>query len=208
GRPLRPAAEAALAAARRVIVDLEASGDGAGAALRGVFCALRELDRGRLETQTLADVLTVSGMAAGDKGPLEKAVAENSDLPDLLARLHDWICKCEEAPLARPEVSHPTLRLRRLRTLLHVLDVEEAPEEDVMLPARERRLRAFRLLLGRVRADAPSTLRRTTCAALACACDGLVRDEMCELSDVLVAVASEITGTDDLRVLAEASMMP
>jgi hypothetical protein len=204
GRPLRPAAEAALEAARRIVADLEGAGDGTPAERRRTFCALRDLDSGLLEVPVLADLVTVSGLAAGERAAGEKG----AELPELLARLHDWICKREEAPLTKTEVPHPTLRLRRLRTLLHVLDVEEAPAEEEVAQARERRLRAFRLLLGRVRADAPSPLRRITCAALARACDGLVRDEMCELSDVLVAVASEITGGDDLRVLAEASMMP
>ena len=57
-------------------------------------------------------------------------------------------------------------------------------------------------------ADGGSPLRRTLCAALARAGDALVRDELCELSDILVAVSSTVRAAADLQVLSEASMAP
>ena len=73
---------------------------------------------------------------------------------------------------------------------------------------RERRQRALRVLLDRIEIDPPSPLRRTMCAALARACDALVRDELCELSDVLIAIAGKVRAPADLEILAEASMAP
>jgi hypothetical protein len=46
------------------------------------------------------------------------------------------------------------------------------------------------------------------CAALARACDALVRDELVELSDILVAISVMVRAPADLEVLAEASMAP
>jgi hypothetical protein len=199
GRPLAPAAEAALGAARRLVADLEAAGDDTPVERRRAFAALRDLDTGLLESSVFSDLLAVCGPAAG---------AAAGELSDLLARVHEWLCKREAAPLGSPELPHPTLRMRRLRTLLHVLDGEEAPADDAGSPARQRRMRAFRLLLRRVEADPPSPLRRITCAALARACDAVVRDETCELSDLFIVLASTVRGAEELRVLAEASMVP
>jgi eukaryotic-like serine/threonine-protein kinase len=87
-----------------------------------------------------------------------------------------------------------------------VLDVERGAD-DGGGRARAGRLRAFRLLLRRVQGDPPSPLRRITAATLARACDRIARAQMGELSDVLVAVLTKVRKADDLRVLAEASMV-
>jgi hypothetical protein len=201
GRPLRPHTEAALEAARRLVADLEAAGDDSAHERRRAFRALRELDAHLLETSALADLVRVSGLDLG--------LGAQSGSHDLSTRLHDWLCKREEAPLTRAEIPSLTLRLRRLRALLHVLDAQEsAATEELAAAVRERRLHAFRLLLRRVELDAPSPLRRITCAALARACDRLVRDDVCELSDVLVALVTRVRGAEDLRALSEASMLP
>ena len=68
-------------------------------------------------------------------------------------------------------------------------------------------MRVARVLLARARDDAPSPLRRIVCAALARALDALMRDEICELSDALVAVADNVPSAHDQRALAEASMI-
>jgi hypothetical protein len=229
GRDLRPSTDAALAAARATMADLEKLGDGTPGERQQAFHALRELDRGLLESSTLSELLTVCGHEVGSTSATGAA-------GELLERLSSWILSREERPLQPGPIPHAVLRLRRLRTLLHLLDVEvgaAAGEEGGSTsgvhptisshggsptgthtttgpahPSRDRRLGALRLLLGRIEADPPSPLRRTLCAALARACDALVRDELCELSDVLVAISAKVRLASDLAILAEASMAP
>ena len=222
GRDLRAPTEAALAAARTTMSELEKLSDNTPAERQRSFHALRELDRGLLETATLSELLTVCGHEAGGAGPAAGASA------DLLERLSNWILSREERPLQPGAIPHAVLRLRRLRTLLHLLDVDVpaargAPDHlqppasapaplACIRPCRrlsggDRRLAALRLLLGRLESDPPSPLRRTVCAALARACDALVRDELCELSDILVAISTKVRLPGDLEVLAEASMV-
>jgi hypothetical protein len=201
GRELRPLAETALGAARGTMTELEQLGDATRPERQRGFFALRELDRGLLESSTLAELLTVCGLEANAPG----AGAPG----ELLERLGRWLLTHEERPLGSEAIEHPVLRLRRLRTLLHLQDVEVAgADEGGGVRHRERRQRALRVLLDRIEGDPPSQLRRTMCAALARACDALVRDELCELSDVLIAIAGKVRAPADLEILAEASMAP
>ena len=196
GRDVRSFADAALESARLAIVDLEARGEGANEDRKLIFRTLRELDLGLLEDATLAELLAVGGSDQVSE-TLERAVAP----------LGKWLLAREGQPVSGGPLPHPVARQRRLRALLHLLDSESAARETTA-PARDLRLRAFRLLLARVEADVASPLRRTLCAALARAGDALFRDELCELSDLLVAVAAKVRAPGDLQVLAEASMVP
>ena len=206
GRDLRPLTQSALQAARAMVAELEQLGDGTPGERQRAFLALRELDRGLLESSTLGELLTVSALdtqasPAAASGPTPASA-------ELLERLGTWILGRERSPLGTGPVAHPVLRLRRLRTLLHLLDVDVSGGDDVGAPSRTRRLGALRILLDRIETDPPSPLRRTLCAALARSCDALVRDELCELSDVLVAISSKVRSPGDLEVLAEASLAP
>ncbi len=205
GKDPRPRTEAALAAAGRVLAELEANTDASPEARRRSFRCIGQLERGLLDTALLRHLLAVCRPAA-PVGPPPVPGAEIDPLAALLARLDEWICKREEPPLPTSDVPHLTFRLRRLRALLHVLDVERG-DDDGGGRARTGRMRAFRLLLRRVQGDPPSPLRRITAATLARACDRIARAQMGELSDVLVAVLTRVRKPDDLRVLAEASMV-
>jgi hypothetical protein len=200
GGDVRPRTEAALAAAGRVLAEVEASTDATPEARRRSFRALGQLERGLLETALLRHLLTVA------RPPAKRGAGEADPLAVLLARLDEWICKREEPPLPTSEVPNLTFRLRRLRALLHVLDVDRGAGDDAG-PARAGRLRAFRLLLRRVQGDPPSPLKRITAATLARACDRIARANMGELSDVVVAVLTRVRNPADLRVVAEASMV-
>jgi hypothetical protein len=101
-----------------------------------------------------------------------------------------------------------TLRLRRMRTLLHVIDADGHYGEDSSGKRRARRASAVVVLLGRLQNDAPSPLRRTVCASLTRALEAAMRDDVCELSDALVAVADHASSTHDVATLAEAAMLP
>jgi hypothetical protein len=203
GKDPRPRTEAALAAAGRVLAELEANTDATSEARRRSFRCIGQLERGLLDTALLRHLLAVSRPPGG---PPPAPGVDTDPLSVLLARLDEWICKREEPPLPTSDVPHLTFRLRRLRALLHVLDVERG-NDDGSPRARAGRLRAFRLLLRRVQNDPPSPLRRITAATLARACDRIARAQMGELSDVLVAVLTRVRKPDDLKVLAEASMV-
>jgi hypothetical protein len=195
GKDLRARTEAALSTAGRVLAELEAGTDVTSEDRRRSFRCLGQLERGLLDTALLRHLLAVCRPAGGE---------EPDALAALLARLDEWICKREEPPLPTSDVPHLTFRLRRLRALLHVLDVERGRDDG---RGRSGHMRAFRLLLRRTANDPQSPLRRITVATLARACDRIARTQMGDLSDVLVAVLTRVRKPEDLRVLAEASMV-
>lgn len=176
------------------------------------FHALRELDLALLETSTLVDLLML-GAKADDaqkpKSPLSAAVAGGPvvALHECFERLQGWLFLRErEAVVAGDSVQHRTLRIRRLRALLHLVDADSGEERGSEL--RERRLRGVRILMARARDDAPSPLRRVVHAAAARACEAMLRDDIGDLSDVLLMVVTHLRSENDLTTFAEASMMP
>jgi eukaryotic-like serine/threonine-protein kinase len=201
GKDLRARTDAALTTAGRVLAELEANTDATPDDRRRSFRCIGQLERGLLDTALLRHLLGVCRPAQ-----TAAPTAEADPLAALLARLDEWICKREEPPLPTSDVPHLTFRLRRLRALLHVLDVERG-SDDGGGRARAGRMRAFRLLLRRVQGDPASPLRRITAATLARACDRIARAQMGELSDVLVAVLTKVRKPDELRILADASMV-
>jgi len=184
-----------------MLTQLEQTNDDTTEGRRAGFRALRELDSALMETATLCDLLNVSATKQGSSA--------SAPLAEMFERLTNWLLRNERRPIeSSGGVPHLTMRLGRLRTLLHVVDADGIYGEDSTGQRKDRRMRTARVLLGRARADATSPLRRIVCAALARACDGLMRDEVCELSDVLIAATDNIESTHDLATLAEASMMP
>lgn len=165
-----------------------------------VFRTLREIDTALLETSALSDML-VLGAKNEDSGP--------PPLATVYSRLSEWFLSKEKTPVRPNEgVPHLTLRMRRLRGLLHLVDAEGGAEDEKNIDLRERRLQTVRVLLTRASTDAPSPLRRTLCATLARVSDALVREDLCELSDMLIATVSQVTSEQDLTILAEASAVP
>ena len=160
-----------------------------GADLAERLRLVREIDHALLEQ----DLWRQLWPAAGDDRGGAAALA-----PHLL-RLEDWLL----AAGARPE-EDVELRLQLLRALVHLLDREPDGAADGQ---KARRLVVVRSLLARA-AENRTGLRRALWAALARACDGLLRDNLVEFSDVLLALTSEIDDPDDLAVLEEASMLP
>jgi hypothetical protein len=87
------------------------------------------------------------------------------------------------------------------------MDAEARLGDDAGALRRTRRLRTAHTLLARAASEA-SPLRRAVWAALTRAWDGLLRDELVELSDMLIGLASETGPGEDFLVLREATMMP
>ncbi|MFW6050659.1 MAG: protein kinase domain-containing protein [Myxococcota bacterium] len=168
-------------------------------ARRASFRALRDLDATLFATDTLVNLLTL-GTRDGT------AVALRS-MADAFERVTNWLVLREYDPITGP-VPHFTLRLHRLRTLLHLVDADGGQIDDRADLLRRRRLLTTQVLLNRVRSDAASPLRRATCAATARSCDALVREEVAEVSDVLLLAAAHVSDPEDLATLSEASMVP
>jgi hypothetical protein len=192
-----------LALARLEQVDRERGGaerEHDGLVYRQAFMAVRELDRGLLETSTLGELLML--YAAGSRAMAER----------LVERLARWLLARETPPLTAGDIERVnrdiTWRMRRLRALLHLVDIDHLYSEAQRDELHEWRLRAVNVLLARAGQDVPSPLRRALCATLARACDAVMREELCEISDVLVATTSTLSSENDLEVLAEASMDP
>lgn len=165
------------------------------------FLRMRELDGVVLESSSLLDLL----MLASDKS----AAPPTRAIDDVFERLTAFLIEREREPIAKAaKIAHMTLRLRRIRTLLHVVDADGGHESERSPELRERRLRTTRFLLDRLREDAPSPLRRVVAASVARAFDALLREETADLSDVLVAAATNLQTEHDLATIAEASMQP
>lgn len=166
---------------------------------RAAFAALRDIDASLLETSALRDLLVVAGRVDGLR-----------HLDDVFDRLSGWLVGREREHVAAPGgLAHPTWRLRRLKTLLHLVDSDAGHDDDEsMSRLRARRRNVARLLLARVRDDADSPLRRTVSAALSRALDAVHRDGLCELSDLILLTASYSGRVDDVGILAEATMIP
>jgi hypothetical protein len=203
----------ALAAAHGALDALEAvapeedgaDGRAGSMARRASLAVLRDLDISLLERDVLDDLLSLGG-APGTEHALDA----------LRDRLAVWILSREQAPLTAGEggigrPAHPTLSLRRLRALLHLVDSEINVDDADSQRAgrlRERWLQVVRALLDRFERGPPSLVRRTIVAALARAIDALVRVGACDIADALLVVARHTTEPADLDTLAEASMNP
>lgn len=166
------------------------------------FVALRELDVALFETSALNDLLLVGedDDAGGTHDPR---------LGDLFQRVTNWLVIREGDPLQEEsQVPQFTTRQRRLRTMLHLVDADGPHVDSRKELVRQRRLLTQRVLLNRVRKDPKSSLRRTLCAATARSCDALVREEIADVSDVVIALAEHVPHVEDLKTMAEASMVP
>jgi eukaryotic-like serine/threonine-protein kinase len=214
-------AMAGMDALEAVAKDDDAEGRTGSLARRTSMAVLRDLDASLLERPVVADLLKLGG-----SGEQVRAVEDELDV--IRERLAEWIVQCEgpaEIRAAGGQPSHATLRLRRLRALLHLVDGDlgeggdtvgrgsRSGEHEGADATRAQRLRALWLrtvkaLLEHFEHDPAPVLKRTLLAALARALDALVRLGVCDVADALLALAQRIRATSDFETLAEASMDP
>lgn len=167
-----------------------------------LFRIMHELDAGVLESNALSDLLCL-GAHGNDTA---KTTAPLAALTDRLTRV---LMARETRPHAGGEaVPHLTLRVRRLRTLLHLLDVDVHDADERSGQSRAQRVDDVRTLCARVECDSSSAMDRVVHAAVARGCDSLVRGEIFELSDVLLSVASHVMTPEGFSALSEGSMLP
>ncbi|MFZ1863344.1 MAG: serine/threonine-protein kinase [Polyangiales bacterium] len=196
------AAEPILEAASRKIDRVERADPDQPGADATAFLALRELDAALFQTSALNDLLLL--------GEDDDAVDSHDErLGDLFQRVTNWLVIHEGDPLLEgSHVPQFTTRLRQLRTMLHLVDAD-GPHMDARRDlVRQRRLLTQRVLFNRVQKDPMSSLRRTLCAATSRTCDALVREDIADVSDLLIAAATHVTHLEDLKTMAEASMVP
>ncbi|MBT8496289.1 MAG: serine/threonine protein kinase [Deltaproteobacteria bacterium] len=195
---LRDRIEHALKAIETAMTTLEACRDSDEGERRRGFAALRDLDASLLETSAVRDLL----VATGNDDGLRR-------LDDLYERLSVWLLGRERDHVTTEgAVVHATLRLRRLKSLVHMVDSDTASGDDNVARTRARRRKATQLLLGRARDDASSQLTRTLIAALARCLDAASRDDGLELSDVVLVIAGHVGDVERAAILSEATMVP
>jgi hypothetical protein len=196
-------ARAALALAEQRVTRLSQLDEEDGPRARmELFRIMHELDAGLLESGALSDLL-VLGAQGHDT---HKALGP---LSALMGRLTRVLMARESRPHAEGEnVAHLTLRMRRLRTLLHLLDVELREEGERAGELRAQRIEDVRTLCERVARDTSSAMDRVVHAALARGCDSLVRGDAFELSDVIFTAANHLITPEGFAALSEGSMLP
>ena len=196
------AAEGGMDALEAVAKDDDAEGRIGSMARRTSMAVMRDLDTALLERPVIGELLKLGNAA-------ESKAAEET-LDGIRERFAEWIVACESPEqIAQAEPKHATLRLRRLRALLHLVDGDLGEHNE----GGEKRLRALwlrtvRSLLDHFQSDPAPMLKRTLLAALARALDALVRLGVCDVADALLVLALRIRGRRDFETLAEASMDP
>lgn len=169
---------------------------------REMFRLIEQLDRGLLESSALWGLLATAVPPAELVRTTAPLAAVLTDLTSLLVRL-------ESTPhRGQSPVAHVTLRMRRLRALLHVLDTEVRPSDDLISVTREGQLAAVCALCMRVAQDESSAMDRIVHTSLARVVDALLRDEQLELADVVLSLASAVSLPEGLMVVAEGSLLP
>jgi eukaryotic-like serine/threonine-protein kinase len=168
-----------------------------------VLGVLEDLDGSLLDRTTLSNLLLL-GRRPGDADTRVAAVDRIHD------RVGRWVLAGEERA-EQGEWSKPAAlaNQRRLRALLHMVDLEGGAEGDsdehVTLPLVRR---ATRLLLKRLANGPDAMVHRIICATLARSFDAAVRLSAVEPSDVLLAVAQQLGDHHSVATIAEASTNP
>ncbi len=175
-----------------------------------VVGALADLDLGVLETPRLADLLLL-GRRPGDEGKIGILRPEESAAPDidrLYDRLGSWVLDAESsAEHAQASNGAALGEQRRLKALLHLVDLEGARgEDDVGVRGRVRR--AVQVMLRRLASRPDQLVHRIACATLARSFDSAVREGVSEPSDLLLSVAHYLSEPTSFESIAEASTNP
>ncbi|MFZ5891343.1 MAG: serine/threonine-protein kinase [Myxococcota bacterium] len=165
-----------------------------------VLGTLNDIDGAALERPRLSDLLLL-GRRPGDT---DVSVPEMDKLYDRLGR---WILHAEANPPKTRSNAQALGEQRRLRTLLHLMDVDCTRQEDDK-KVQTRVCRALSLLLERVKAGEGTPVHRIACAALARACDAAVREGIAEPADVLLLLAANHDNPASYRAIAEGSTHP
>lgn len=166
-----------------------------------VVGALADLDLGVLETPRLADLLLL-GRRPGESD------AAVPDIDRLYDRLGSWVLDAESSAEHAEHSNGAALgEQRRLKALLHLVDLEGArSEDDVGVRGRVRR--AVQVMLRRLASNPDALVHRIACATLARSFDSAVREGVSEPSDLLLSAAHFLAEPQSFESIAEASTNP
>jgi hypothetical protein len=167
-----------------------------------VLGALSDLDAAALESPRLSDLMLL-GRRPGDT---DTSVPEVERLHD---RLGNFLLEAETS--ANEATPSPALALgeqRRLKALLHLIDLEAARAGDDEGGVRKRVRRAVGVMMRRVGHQPEPIVHRIACATLARSFDAAVREGVSDPSDLLLALASHVDQLPSLETIAEASTNP
>jgi len=167
-----------------------------------VLGTLSDLDAAALESPRLSDLMLL-GRRPGDT---DTSVPEVERLHD---RLGNFLLEAETS--ANEAAPSPALALgeqRRLKALLHLVDLEAARTSDDEGGVRKRVRRAVGVMLRRVGHQPEPIVHRIACATLARSFDAAVREGVSDPSDLLLALASHVDELPSLEAVAEASTNP
>lgn len=167
-----------------------------------VLEVLAELDASVLERARLHDLLLL-GRRPGE------ADASVPLLDRLVTRMGNWLLKGEQQA-EQIEWSLPALvaNQRRLKALLHLIDLETAESESEEPAVFERVRQGVQVLLKRLAATPDPLVHRIICATLARSFDAAVREGVAEPSDLLLIVATSLEDNHSVETIAEASTNP
>ncbi|MCC6216762.1 MAG: serine/threonine protein kinase [Polyangiaceae bacterium] len=192
----------ALELAHRATERIERAADPAQS--HGLTTLLADLDESILERPRLASLL----LLARRPGDADATVPELERLHERLGRA---ILDAEERGLLIPRGDEDRqLRGRRLRCLLHLVDVESArgDAEDAGGKLRARLRRALSVLLARLSHGGDPATHRILCATLARSFDAAVREGLADASDVVLLAAQAVVERASFGALCEASTHP
>jgi hypothetical protein len=167
-----------------------------------VLGALSDLDAAALESPRLSDLMLL-GRRPGDS---DTSVPEVERLYD---RLGGFLLEAETT--ANDAAPSPALALgeqRRLKSLLHLVDLEAARSSEDDGGVRRRVRRAVGVMMRRVGTQPDAVVHRIACATLARSFDAAVREGVSDPSDLLLALASHVGELPSLEAVAEASTNP
>jgi hypothetical protein len=167
-----------------------------------VLGTLSDLDAAALESQRLSDLMLL-GRRAGDT---ETSVPEVERLYD---RLGTFLLEAEEtAHGAEPSAARALGEQRRLKALLHLVDLESVRTTEDESGVRKRVRRAAAVMMRRVAEQPDPVVHRIACATLARSFDAAVREGVSEPSDLLLALATLVHELPSYEAIAEASTNP
>ncbi len=167
-----------------------------------VLGALSDLDAAALESPRLTDLMLL-GRRPGDT---DTSVPEVERLHD---RLGTFLLEAETSVIeAAPSPALALGEQRRLKALLHLIDLEAARSGDDEVGVRKRVRRSVGVMMRRVGHDPEPVVHRIACATLARSFDAAVREGVADPSDLLLALAANVDALPSLEAVAEASTNP
>jgi len=177
---------------------------GGAAARRTSLTVLRQLDASLLERSTLVDLMSLAPSPETAKQHVQAVIAARE-------RIASWVLdrfrEREEEDRQNAPVRDATLRLMRLRAMLHLVDSDVGDDDAARAgELRKRWSRIASVLLHRMETGLPTVLRRANAATLSRTLDALVRAEAIDPADALLAISRRVKVASELRILAEASM--